>query len=58
MTKVTTNLDFSRYSPHQIIDLIEQGVITVEEVVASKVAYSFFTNILHDYITRLYTDLR
>lgn len=48
--QVVTNIDFSSYSLQQIIDFIEDGLVTVQEVDDSGVAFKFFGNTLHDYL--------
>ena len=48
--QVVTNIDFSSYSHQQIIDFIEDGLVTVQEVDDSGVAFKFFGNTLHDYL--------
>lgn len=50
MLKVEINLD--RYSPNEIIDLCEQGIITVQEIIDSKRASSEFGNDLKNYIAK------
>lgn len=48
MVSVKINLD--RYSPGQIIELCEEGVITVQEIVDSGVQDRMFTDELSDFI--------
>lgn len=47
---IKVNIDFSGYSPQQIIKMIEDGIVTRREVVHSGIAHSFFTPILASYL--------
>lgn len=47
---IVTDINLNKYSPYMIIEMIEQEVVTVDEVVRSGVAYRFFTNVLSDYL--------
>ena len=50
MSYIECKIDFTIYSPYEIIDLHQQGLVSLQEIVDSKVAFTFFTDILHDYI--------
>jgi len=39
-----------RYNPLDIIDWVESGILTLDEVVESKVVYSKFSDVLEKYI--------
>ena len=47
---LTTKIDFSPYGPYEIIELLEQGIVTTKEVEDSGIAHTFFTSILSDYL--------
>ena len=47
---IVTDINLNKYSPYMIIEMIEQELVTVDEVVRSGVAYRFFTNVLSDYL--------
>lgn len=53
MMDIQIKLDLSMYSIEQIIDFIDKDIITVEEVEESGVAFTFFTDVLHDYIRQI-----
>lgn len=48
--EIVCQINLDRYSPHQIIEMCEQGIVTLNEVIESKRAFSCFTDMLHDYI--------
>ena len=55
---VQFKLDLSGYSPRQLIELIEEGAVSRQEVVDSKIEHKFFTTILSDYLrTKGYQEL-
>lgn len=48
---IQVKIDFSHYSPQDIIGFLKEGIVTVKEVEESGIAHKFFTNMLHDYLS-------
>lgn len=47
---IQVELSLATYSQEEIIEFIENGVVSLDEVVESGVAHTFFTNSLLEYI--------
>jgi hypothetical protein len=54
---VKTQITLDKYNPHQIIQFIKDGIITLDEVIASGVAHRCFSNTLSDYIWEKSQDI-
>ena len=50
MQTIKIEIDLSGYKPQQIIELLEQGIVTVKEVEESGAVYRFFSDLLPDYL--------
>jgi len=47
---ITYKINLNRYSPSEIIDLYEDGLLTLEEIVSSGCIYSTFGSELREYV--------
>ncbi len=47
---VIIHLDLAMYKWYEIIDFVEMGIVTLDEVIESGIAFRFFSDHLHDYI--------
>ena len=47
---VVTSICLDKYSPYQIIQFVEDGIVTVDEVIASGVSFRCFSNVLSDFL--------
>ena len=47
---VSYKINFDKYFPQDIIKLIEDGVVTLDEVIESGVAFRCFSSVLYVYI--------
>ena len=47
---VSYKINFDRYFPQDIIKFIEDGVVTLDEVIEDGVSFRCFSNVLSDYI--------